>query len=186
MSTKKKRSKRKGGQPTHDARRAGVKPAKKRPTEPGEAWRHSEVLPDGNMRVRFEYVTHAKASNQLQDAMVGSMYGACRNNDLATFARENPERVVHGKLLTRDGSFLCESWIENGDDLLVLKGRPATLEDQATLELYGEDPEQTEARKAEGRRRLAEALEQQEAAAARDKIVMPTIAETAKLNAPTG
>lgn len=180
----KKRRKRKGGQPPHDAARAGIKPPKKRPTEPGEAYRHSELLPDGNMRVRFEYVTYAKASNDLQTRMVGSMFGAARNNDLAQFAAENPERVVHGKILTSDGSFVCEAWMEHGDELLVLKGRPATLEDQATLEVFGEDPERTEARKAEGRERLAKALEQQASEEARAKIVKPTIAETAKLNAP--
>lgn len=166
---KTKQRKRKGGQPGHDAARKGQRPAKKRPTEPGEAWRHSEVLPNGNMRIRFEYITYSDASNELQTQAVANMFGAARNTDLATLAAQHPERVERGTLLTADGTFLAEAWINYDGDLLVLKGRPSTLEDLASHDVFNEPEAATEERKAEARRRI----EEQAKAAAKPTIAVP-------------
>lgn len=162
----KTKRKRKGGQPPHDAARAGIKPPKKRPTEPGEGWRHSEVMPNGNMRVRFEYVTYADASEELQTMMVGNMFGAARNTDLATLSQQHPERVERGAMLTSDGTFLAEAWVVYDGALLVLKGRPSTLDDLASHDVFDEPAEATEERKAEARRRIEELAQAEPATSA--------------------
>lgn len=134
---------------------------------PGDARRTVVAGKDGSyLRVQLEYMTHSKDEPGLADRIVNQMYEAARMTDLRTIAQQRADEVRDGEILTPDGMFVVERFIQDGDELLILKGRPASLQDQATLEhRWGEKPEQKADRLADGAKRLAEAQRDQVASA---------------------
>jgi hypothetical protein len=100
------------------------------------------------VRVTVEYQTYSNDVEGLAQALTSAMYGAARNTDLRVLATQREDEIVEGEILTSDGSYVLEKWLPGFNELIPLKGRPATLDDLATLPIYDEDPELTEGRKA--------------------------------------
>lgn len=125
--------------------------------QPGEP-RHSIVAAkDGSyVRVSMEYRTYSKDQPGLAEAIANAMYGGARMADLRHVAVQREHEIQHGEILTPDGTMVVQSWLEEPTELLMLKARPATLDDLALLDRYSERPEETEGRKAEANRLLAE------------------------------
>lgn len=111
----------------------------KRPLLRGDGRKTVVTSKDGSyVRVQLEYKTHAQDEAGLADRLAKVMYDAARTTDLRTVASQRPDDIVEGEILTPDGTFVVESWIPEDKELLILKGRSATVEDLATLERYGE------------------------------------------------
>lgn len=106
-------------------------------------------------RVTVEYRSHAADEPGLAQTITDAMHGAARNTDLRALAEQVPELIVEGEILVPDGTHVVEKWIPAEHELLVLKARPAKMEDLAELPIYGEAPGDTDSRKAKARRLLA-------------------------------
>lgn len=127
------------------------------PLEPGNSRHTVTVEKTGKyVRVQVEYMSYAEHVGDLGRRIRDAMYSAARMTDLRELAARNPDSIVEGEILVPDGTFVVQSWIPRDGELLVLKGRPSTVEDIATLDRYSEDPSETEGRKAEARRILDE------------------------------
>lgn len=152
------------------------KPQQKAKLVPGEC-RHTIVAGKGGkyVRVQVEYMTYSEELPGLAKAIRDAMYSAARTTDLRSMAATHRDEIVEGEILTPDGTFVVQAWLPAEGELLILKGRPATVEDIATLDRYAEDPSETEPRKAEARRILAE--QQAAAEAASQPSVLAAAAE---------
>lgn len=166
MATKRQR-KIKAKAQRHAQRKATPKAARdqQRVLQPGEA-RHTIIeSKDGRtVRVVLEYQTHASEydDQSLGKRIAAEMYGAARMIDVRALAMQRPGDVVDGEILTPDGRTVVTKWIPLEHELLMLSARPSTAQDLATLDRYGEPPEEIEPRKAAARARIAELEAQQE------------------------
>lgn len=140
-------------------------PGQKQQLHPGDARKTVVVGPGSKyLRVQLEYMTHAHDEPGLADTIVNQMYQAARMSDLRVVASQRPDEIREGEILTPDGMLVVETFIQEDDELLILKGRPASLEDQATVDhRWGENEEQKAQRMAQGQEILAQAAAQQQA-----------------------
>lgn len=126
------------------------------PLTAGDHRRSVVAATDGSYtRVTVEYQSHsADHDGKVAEAIASEMYGAARLTDLRILAAQRPGDIIEGEILTPDGRLVVERWIPTDGELLMLKARAATIEDLATMDRYGEPPDQIEPRKAEARRML--------------------------------
>lgn len=144
MSTKKKKN--------HHS-----KPKTLVPLQGGEARVTQVASKDGTyVRITAEYRSLCADGADVCAAITSGMIGGAKIADLRILAKQREDEIVRGEILTPDGLTVVEAWIPGDDELIILKSRPSSLEDLATMERYGEHPDDTEARKAEAAKILAE------------------------------
>lgn len=132
---------------------------KKPQLEPGHTLITEQQHKDGTVTVRVQYRTYSQYAEGMSASIGDAMFGGARNVDARHLAVQQADNIEEGEILTPDATFVVEKWIAQPKELVVLKGRPATMEDLTKLPIYNEKPGTEEARKERARELLRLAQE---------------------------